>query len=200
MLQTCALIGDIPVIVEYPVCAKCWTSEKFIKALYNCRCSRFNMDICHVAAQNRTSHCRVVFVCTSTGSRSGTQSWDHSALQNSAKSLHKRSALQLHMAHKRMVELWMAMQPCWRRPRSKSDQSYGHLGTLSPLDGHSLWTLGASEYLENASVQGQIADGTKIRQKNMKRKQQRVTRRSAYNLLETMLTNAEMNSVSPVTR
>ena len=36
--------------------------------------------------------------------------------------------------------------------------------------------------------------------KKIKRKQQRATRRSANNLPETMLTNAEMNSVGPVTR
>ena len=87
--------------------------------------------------------------------------------------------------------------------------------TLSPLGGNLLSTPGLSEYLENASLQGQVADGKSARghdldtsqlnvldilSKNVKRKQQRSTRRSAHNLPETKLTNAEMNSVGPVTR
>ena len=87
--------------------------------------------------------------------------------------------------------------------------------TLSPPGGNSLSPPGASEYLENASMQGRVADGKSARghdlgtshlnipdnpSNDMKRKPIRATRRSTNNLPETMLANAEMNSVGTVTR
>ena len=91
----------------------------------------------------------------------GSRGWHHSTLPNSAVGLHKRSALQLHMAPKQILETQhgVGQQPPWRRPLGKSDQPFVRLDARTPslLDGNSLSTLGASQYLVTASMQGQGA-------------------------------------------
>ena len=53
VVETCALIGDISVTVENHACSKCWTSEKVIKAMNNCPCSRFELDTCRYGTPYR---------------------------------------------------------------------------------------------------------------------------------------------------
>ena len=103
VLQPCALIVDISFTVENPACAKCLTSDNFITALKNCRCSRFKLNMCRngpslwlvsrvllhnllvlVPARNRTStsgsclcaHRRATVV-------NGSRAWHRSTLPNS---------------------------------------------------------------------------------------------------------------------
>ena len=165
-----------------------------------------------VPAQNRTSQCRVVFVCVHRRATvvHGSQTWHRSTLPTSGESLHRRSALQLHMSQVTARDsAWRWTATVLAATTQQVGQSYVRLGArtlFSPSGGNALSTLRASEYLKNASLQGWVADGKTPRghdldtsqlnvldnpSKNVKRMQQRATRRSANNLPETMLTQSE---------
>ena len=225
---------DISVTDENPTCAKCWTSEKSRKcwitvdavdlnwmcvALEHRTASRppslllMSRDLLHdllapVLARNRTSHFRVVFVCTYT----------QYPPEFCRRFVQAAGASAPHGAQA------TARDPAWRWTAvvlAATTQQVGpHLcpprcpDTLS-IDGNSLSTRGASEDIGNAPAWTQVANGKRARDhdlftselnvlnnrsKNMKRKQHQASRHSVNNLPETMLTKAEMNSVGPATR
>ena len=148
-LQACALIDDISVTVENPACSKCWTSENLIKALYNCGCPRFELDMCRYGTpngrptivasfvSNLAAHLvgacsctkpqiplQGVFVCSSTGNRCV---WLSSLASQYPPEFCRKFAREVcappHGAQALETLCGDGQQPCWRRPPSKSDQS-----------------------------------------------------------------------------
>ena len=130
------------------------------------------------------------------------------SLLHAAVSLHKRSALQLPLAPKQVLKTQhgVGQQPCWRRPLSKSDQPYVRLDTLSIG-----WEFAADAWCVRI-LRDRVDAGPRLRRGHLTTPtlstiRQSIRsgsgygrRRSTTNLPETMLIDAKMNPVGPVTR
>ena len=180
VLQTCALIGEISVTVDSPAWASCWTTGKLSRRWINVD-TRWNtasqiyhrggnvsgLDLhlagtccCtkpHIPLQRRVS------VCVHRGRL---QCWLSSLASQYPPELCRTFAQAINASDPRGAQA-NAQDParCWTAAvlaaTTQQDQPYVRLDarTPSPLDGNSLSTPGASEYLVTAWMQGWAARG-----------------------------------------